>query len=121
MNHYEALCVLHPKTTEEKVKTLLDKFTAKIDGAKGQVDKIESWGKRRLPFILQSYKDIREGLYYLIRFSGPSKAPTELQTLLQLTEEIVRFVVVRSSPIQPPAETPASAEPAVKEAAPING
>ena len=122
MNHYESLIILNPKTTEEKVQALMDKFAAKIENAKGIVDKVESWGKRRFAYTLQSAKTTKEGLYFLIKFQGPSKAPQELQTQLHLTEDVMRYVVVRSTPLAPIPEEPAApAAPAAAEPAPTHG
>ena len=121
MNHYEAVVILNPKTTEEKVQALMDKFAAKIESSKGVVDKVESWGKRRFAYTLKSAKTVKEGLYFLIKFNGPSTSPQELQTLLRFTEDVIRFVVVRSSNLPLPAEEGAAAEPTISEAAPIHG
>ena len=49
MRHYEIMIILDPNLEERTVQPSLDQFLKVVTGGGGKVDKIDIWGKRRLP------------------------------------------------------------------------
>lgn len=105
MREYEIVTVLNPALGQEDVAALWERVKKNITDRGGELFHEEHWGMRRLAYPIRrpGHKFI-EGNYYLARFKGDQTKITELETQLRLTEEVLRFLVVRWDPImQPPA------------------
>ena len=113
---YETLFVVKPDLIEEATQATVNKFTTLIAENGGTVESINAWGKRRLAYLIEDYA---EGYYVLVNFKSDSALPLELNRVFGITDEILRYVVVRSegtaAPVAPAA--PVVAE-AVEEAQP---
>lgn len=96
MKNYEAICILNPRVTEEKLDSLTEKFKKKIESSGGKIGKIEKWGKKRLPYRFQSFKDLKDGLYLAVFFQSEPKVPKELENILTVTEDVVRFQICKA-------------------------
>ncbi len=113
---YETLFVVKPDLSEEATQATVNKFTTLIADNGGTVESINAWGKRRLAYLIEDYA---EGYYVLVNFKSDAALPLELNRVFGITDEILRYVVVRSegttAPVAPAA--PVVAE-AVEEAQP---
>ena len=57
----------------------------------GEVKRTESWGLRNLAYKI---KKNRKGHYTLMHFDAPHKAMVELERLMGLNEDVLRFMTV---------------------------
>ena len=48
MRHYEIMIILNPETDERTIAPTLEKLLQIVPSSGGTVDKIDTWGKRRL-------------------------------------------------------------------------
>ena len=55
--------------------------------------KVAPWGRRRLAYAIDRH---REGAYHIVVFESPAEAIAELERSLQITEEVLRYLVTRS-------------------------
>ncbi len=92
MPGYELVFIVQPELEEEAVTALVDKVTQTISELKGQVNQVDSWGKRRLAYPIKKYL---EGLYFLMQVQLPTTAVRELERALKLMEDIIRYLIVR--------------------------
>ena len=92
MNKYEVLYVIDPAMEDEPRKELIERFSGIITGNGGTVDKIDEWGKRRLAYPI-NFKN--EGYYVLMQFSAKPEFPRELERNLQISDQIMRYLVTR--------------------------
>jgi small subunit ribosomal protein S6 len=99
MRRYELMLVLRPDTADDRVQQVLDRITRGIAASDGQIVKVSPWGRRRLAYPISSY---REGSYFIVVFEAPSEAIEELERSINITEEVMRHLVIR-------IERPASA------------
>ncbi|MDD2211748.1 MAG: 30S ribosomal protein S6, partial [Clostridia bacterium] len=76
----------------EGVKAVVEKFSALINEHGGEVTTVDSWGKRRMAYEI---KDFHEGYYYLVAFQGVPATAQELDRVLKITDEILRFMILR--------------------------
>ena len=83
---------MNPDFTEENAKGLLDKFTGLITENGGAVDKVDEWNKRRLAYPIDDYTD---GYYYVVAFTAPAKVPAELDRVFNITDGILRSIIVK--------------------------
>jgi len=99
MRRYELMLVLRPDTADDRVQQILDRTTRGIAASEGQIVKVSPWGRRRLAYPISGH---REGSYFIVVFEAPSDAIEELERSLNITEEVMRHLIVR-------LERPASA------------
>lgn len=92
MRRYELMLVLRPDLADDRTQAVLDRTTRTVTGAGGQIVKVAPWGRRRLAYPIERY---REGSYHIVLFDAPADAVGELERGLLITEEVLRHLVTR--------------------------
>ena len=92
MRRYELMLVLRPDSPDERAQAVIDRTTRQIVAAGGQIIKVAPWGRRRLAYQIDRY---REGSYHIVVFEAPSEAIAELEHGLLITEEVLRHLITR--------------------------
>ncbi len=87
---YEAMVVFSLKNDEEQIKALVEKFSELIK-ANGTLNNVDEWGKRKLAYEI-NYEG--EGYYVLYNFESKPDFPAELERIINITDGILRSVVV---------------------------
>lgn len=95
MNPYELMLIFDPGLGEEKIGAIVSKIEEKIAGLKGEINKTEKWGIRSLASMMKRAKKLKQGYYVLVRFSGETAVPGALQAYLKVTENIVRYSILK--------------------------
>ena len=75
MHKYELMVILDPTIEEKTVSPSLDKFLNVIRNAKGTIDNVDLWGRRRLAYEIAKHK---EGIYAVVNMTATSEAVLEL-------------------------------------------
>ena len=92
MRRYELMLVLRPDVPDDRSQALIDRTTRQIVADGGQIVKVAPWGRRRLAYPIDRY---REGSYHIVLFEAPAPAIVELERGLLITEEILRHLVTK--------------------------
>ena len=92
MNSYNLTLVLKPDMDEKERKALLDSMTKKLIGEDGKVDKEDLWGNKDLAYPI---KKQTKGFFAHFEISADPKNAKGLDKLLQLEEDILRYLLVR--------------------------
>ena len=92
MRRYELMLVLRPDVADDRAQAVIDRTTRQISASGGQIVKVAPWGRRRLAYQIDRY---REGSYHIILFESPAEAIVEMERLLLITEEVLRHLVTR--------------------------
>ena len=92
MRRYELMLVIRPDVPDDRSQALIDRTTRQIVAAGGQMVKVAPWGRRRLAYPIERY---REGSYHIVLFEGPAALVAELERGLLITEEVLRHLLVR--------------------------
>lgn len=92
MRRYELMLVLRPDVPDDRSQALIDRTTRTITTAGGQIVKVAPWGRRRLAYPIERY---REGSYHIVLFEAPADSISELEHGLLITEEVLRHLVTR--------------------------
>jgi small subunit ribosomal protein S6 len=92
MRRYELMLVLRPDVADDKAQAVIDRTTRQISTSGGQIVKVAPWGRRRLAYQIDRY---REGSYHIILFEAPPEAIVEAERGLLITEEVLRHLVTR--------------------------
>ena len=93
MRRYELMLVLKPDAPDERASAVIDRTTRYVVASGGQIVKVAPWGRRRLAYPIERY---REGSYHIVVFESPAEAIAELERSLQITEDVLRYLVTRT-------------------------
>jgi len=88
---YEMVLIISPEVEGEKLETTVDRVSQFITERGGVVAEVERWGKRRLAYPI---KHFTEGDYVLARFNLKATASKELEANLQISEEVLRHLLI---------------------------
>ena len=117
MELYEAMIIISPELEKDDHQEVLDGLSSAITKNNGSVSTVLDWRKRRLAYEIDKFQ---EGHYYLIYFSAEGTIIPEVEHYFRVTDEIIRFMVVRTDEqeFEAAAKKAASeAEAAAKKAA----
>jgi small subunit ribosomal protein S6 len=92
MRIYEELFIARPDAPDEEVDAFVEQLRTHLTGAGATVDKIDKWGKRRLAYRVDKY---REGAYVLLQFSAAPETVKELERRLRVSDMVLKFLTVR--------------------------
>ena len=87
---YETIFVIDSALTDEAIAGLVEKFKTLIEN-NGTVTNVNEWGKRRLAYPI-NHKN--EGYYVLMTFESKTDFPAELTRIYNITDGIIRAIVV---------------------------
>lgn len=92
MNNYEVLYIIDGALDEAATNATIEKYESLVTGSGGSVEKTEKWGMRKFAYPIN---DKEEGFYVLMTFTSPSELPRELERQMRISDEVVRYMVVR--------------------------
>jgi len=92
MNHYELMYIMVPTLEGEALEAVMTKVTTLIESVNGTITEVKKWGKRRLAYEIN---DIKDGFYVVVTFDAEPSTISEIDRVLKLTEEIIRFLITR--------------------------
>ncbi|MEE0768515.1 MAG: 30S ribosomal protein S6 [Clostridia bacterium] len=93
MNTYETVMILKNDIIKEKKEAILEKITKYIS-ENGEIIETKDLGERKLAYEVNSYKN---GYYFIIKFKSESRNISELERLYRITDEIIKFIVVKEN------------------------
>ena len=93
---YECVLIARNDVTQQQVETLADEIGARLEGEGGAVKKREYWGLRSLAYRI---KKNRKGHYMLLGLDAPPASINEMERLLRLNEDVLRFMTIRTETI----------------------
>jgi small subunit ribosomal protein S6 len=92
MRIYEELFIVKPDAPEEELDQFVEQLRAQVVAAGGTVDKIDKWGKRKLAYRVDKY---REGSYVLMQFTAGPETVKEFERRLRVSDAVLKFITVR--------------------------
>ncbi len=90
---YEVMFIVRPDLTEEDLDKLVSALQNHATSAGASVKNAEKMGKRRLAYDVKKFS---EGQYVLFTLSADGKAVHELERRLRVTEQVIKFITVRT-------------------------
>lgn len=90
MKQYELTFLIHPDL-EMNTETVVSKVKDLIDTNGGKVTKEALEGKKRLAYTIkgQDY-----AVYYYLEAELPAEAPAKISSVLNITDEVLRYLLV---------------------------
>jgi small subunit ribosomal protein S6 len=115
LREYELVTVTSPILSQEESGNTRDRIISLITGDGGEVTHEEQWGMKTLAYpIRQGGQRFLEGNYRLVRFQTESENVQQIEALLRLSENIIRYLLVKPE-LPVPAPPPQVAVAEVKE------
>lgn len=90
---YEMVYVAQPDIGDDGLRQLNDRLAQAISSQQGAISTTEVWGKRTLAYPINKYF---EGHYVLQRFQMAAAGTEELDRLLRLNENVLRYLILRT-------------------------
>ncbi len=126
---YEVMFIVRPDVLEEDMDKLIATLQGHATTAGASVLNTEKMGKRRLAYDVRKFSD---GQYVLLTLNADGNAIHELERRLRVTEQVIKFLTVRTDeerqrldkvgklreakkrrPVEPAAAAPETETPAV--------
>ncbi len=93
MPYYEHTIIVRPDLTPQQAQDLAESFSQVVQELGGSVTKNEYWGLKTLAYRIRKH---RKGHYLHLNLEGPSEIVSELERRERISEEILRFLTVRT-------------------------
>jgi len=92
---YELGIVLAPETPDEQARATVERITNAVTAQGGVVVRINAWGRRRMAYPIEHYRD---GLYYFFDLQLPPASVVEIERLIGVNEDIIRHLMKARDP-----------------------
>jgi small subunit ribosomal protein S6 len=89
---YEHIFMARPDVSAQAVEALCEQYKGVIEAGGGAVGKIEYWGVKSLAYRI---KKNRKAHYSLLNISGPAAAVNEMERMMRINEDVIRFITIR--------------------------
>jgi small subunit ribosomal protein S6 len=108
---YDLTLLLSTAAPEEDRAKILSDVESAISGGGGSIERRDDWGTRPLTYRINHQRDAD---YHLLQFTGPPPLLESLSHSLHITDNVLRFRIIKVTPGTPPA--PDSPPPVVATA-----
>ena len=92
MRHYEIVFMVHPDQSEQ-VPAMIERYTASVKEAGGQIHRLEDWGRRQLAYPINK---LHKAHYVLLNVEAPQSVIDELETNFRYNDAVLRSLVVHT-------------------------
>jgi len=90
MKEYELTVLIHPDL-ETDLEAPLGKVRTIVTNAGGEITKEDNWGKKKLAYRIKN-EDF--AVYVYMDVSLPADAPLKISNTLNITDEVLRYLLV---------------------------
>jgi small subunit ribosomal protein S6 len=87
------MVLVDPEADEETLGKVRDRISEILSQHQGEVGSTDTWGRRRLAYQIDKKA---EGQYFVMAFQAEPEALAELDRVLSLADEVMRFKIVRT-------------------------
>ncbi|MCV6590005.1 MAG: 30S ribosomal protein S6 [Marinobacterium sp.] len=91
MRHYEIVFMVHPNQSEQ-VSAMVERYTSLIEGASGQVHRLEDWGRRQMAYPINN---AHKAHYVLMNVECGQETLDELENMFRYNDAVLRNMVIR--------------------------
>ena len=91
MREYELIYVIQPDASEEREQEIHGRADSAIQGGQGLILLRDDWGRRKLAHEVGKFQ---KGHYFQLNFLGDGKFIAEMERLLRIDPDVLRFLTV---------------------------
>ena len=92
MPNYEHVFICRQDLTSAQAETLAEEFKGTLTDNGGKVIENEYWGLRSIAYRMNKN---RKGHYFMFKLESNSKAVAEMERLMNIHEDIMRFLTIK--------------------------
>ena len=92
MNKYEILYIIDASADDGLKEAQITKYSDLVVANGGSVESVEKWGIKKFAYPME-FKT--EGYYVLMTFSAPASLPAEMERQMRISDNIIRYLVIR--------------------------
>lgn len=92
MNNYEILYIIKNSIDDEAKEAVIKRYEETVLSNGGSVEKIDKWGMKKFAYTINYMND---GYYVLMNFSSSPELPKEIERQMRISDDIVRYMVIR--------------------------
>lgn len=93
--YYETMAILPTSLDEEQINAIIERARSVLENHGATVHTARVWDKRKLAYEIKKHK---EGVYLLFRYEGQPAAAEELNRILKINEDVIRYRTFRLEP-----------------------
>ena len=90
MRHYEIVFIVHPDQSEQ-VPGMIERYRTLVTGRKGQIHRLEDWGRRQLAYPIQK---IHKAHYVLMNIECDQETLNEIEHAFKFNDAVLRHLTV---------------------------
>jgi small subunit ribosomal protein S6 len=94
LREYEFVYVIQPDATAEREAEIHGRIDGVINDHKGRLLLRDDWGKRRLAYEIRKFQ---KGHYFQVNFLGQGKEVAEIERLMRIDADILRYLSVQAN------------------------
>lgn len=94
MKEYELTVLIHPDL-ETDLDAPLTKVREIVTNAGGTITREDNWGKKKLAYPISR---VEFGVYVYMDVELPAEAPLKISNILNITDEVLRYLLVKVDP-----------------------
>jgi small subunit ribosomal protein S6 len=91
MRHYEIVFLVHPDQSEQ-VPAMVERYRSVIEGAKGNIHRLEDWGRRQLAYTINK---VHKAHYVLMNIECSQETLEELESSFKFNDAVLRWLTIR--------------------------
>lgn len=91
MRHYEIVFMVHPDQSAQ-VPGMLERYRSLIQGASGQIHRLEDWGRRQLAYPINK---VHKAHYILMNIEVDQATLEELESGFRFNDAVLRSLTIR--------------------------
>jgi small subunit ribosomal protein S6 len=91
MRHYEIVFLVHPDQSEQ-VPAMVERYRSMIENAKGNIHRLEDWGRRQLAYTINK---VHKAHYVLMNIECAQDTLQELESSFKFNDAVLRWLTVR--------------------------
>lgn len=100
MAYYESVLIARQDLGASQVNTIAADLSKVVESCGGQVVRVDNWGLKNLAYRV---KKNRKGHYVLLNLDAPAQTIAELERVMRVNEDIIRYMTIKVDAISEPA------------------
>jgi len=93
MRHYEMVFIVHPDQSEQ-VPAMIERYRTMVTAHKGQIHRLEDWGRRQLAYPIQK---VHKAHYVLMNIECDQETLGELEHAFKFNDAVLRHLIVATT------------------------
>ena len=92
MKNYEVMFIVKPNLEDEATNAVCENMKKVLEDNGATIKEVKNMGRRELAYEVNTFKN---GSYFLITLEGEPKAVKEFDRVANISEDVIRHLVVR--------------------------